>query len=82
MYEYTEDDLVVINLFHARCILCKQPFHTIHEIETRGAIGKEAMQLNNRVTLCKDHHDWAHTVGSNIANPILLSYRDRILANE
>ncbi len=82
MYEYTSEDIEVINQFHGRCILCKRKWFAIHEMETRGAVGQKAMQKENRVTLCQEHHNWVHSVGSLIANPILILYRDRVLEND
>ena len=68
----------LIKEFHGRCGRCnqKRPL-SIHEIIPRGAIGKKAMEKENRIPLCGECHTWAHTVGSACSIPVLMSYRSR-----
>jgi 5-methylcytosine-specific restriction endonuclease McrA len=68
-------------LFHYRCGRCgeKKPL-SVHEIVPRGAIGKEAMKLENRIPLCTGPgscHDWAHTVGTFCSVPVLMAWREK-----
>ena len=50
-------------MFHDRCILCFHAGVVIHEILPRSS-GKEAMEIDNRVLLCPDCHEYVHRVGT------------------
>ena len=80
-YNPSVEDLRILERFHYRCVRCHRPWSTIHEIDTRGAVGKIAMREDNRVPVCDICHDWIHTVGTENANPELYRCRDEVLAN-
>ena len=46
-------------LFHERCIVCGRNSRIVHEIIPRSS-GKVAINLDNMVVLCSEHHDWVH----------------------
>jgi len=71
----------ILELFSHRCVRCLKPTNTVHEMETRGALGKRALRKDNRVALCKACHAWAHEVGTANSNNILKSYREKALSH-
>ena len=75
-----EDKKKVLDLFQHRCILCGTWTNMVHEIHPRSS-GKGAMAIENRVPLCSEHHNWAHSVGTKKSVPILQKRRTEILAN-
>ena len=58
--------------------MCGRFTDVIHEIIPRSS-GKIAMNIENRVPLCAEHHDWAHN-GTKISIPILQREREEVLA--
>jgi len=66
------------DLFYRRCVVCGKRTRIVHEIIPRSN-GKISLQLSNMVTLCSDHHNWAHNVGSKVSAPILKEARERVL---
>jgi len=49
-------------LFHERCVVCGRNSRIVHEIIPRSS-GKVAINLDNMVVLCSEHHDWVHKYG-------------------
>ena len=67
-------------LFHGRCIHCGRIGTDVHEIETRGHIGEQAlMDEENGVLLCRECHQWAHLIGSERSGKLLSRERRRAL---
>ena len=71
--------LLIMDVFGYRCVRCGRSASTIHEMIPRSS-GKESMNVNNRVPICRECHQWAHDVGTNKSAPVLERARDRILA--
>lgn len=71
---YSDKEQYLINLFKGRCVKCQRDFSAIHECVPRSQ-GKSSMELDNRVPLCNNCHDWAHRVGTKVSAPILLELR-------
>ena len=46
-------------LFHERCVVCGRNSKIVHEIIPRSS-GKVAINLENMVVLCSEHHDCVH----------------------
>lgn len=67
-------------LFHGKCVLCPRPAVAIHEIVPKSQLGKKALEIDNRVTLCATCHGWAHDVGSKISIPVLREKRKYALS--
>lgn len=65
-----------LNLFHGRCVHCGRAGTDIHEIESRGHIGVQALMVDeNGVLLCRWCHNWAHEIGTSVSGPVLASER-------
>ena len=69
----------ILEMFHSRCVMCGRFTDVIHEIIPRSS-GKIAMNIENRVPLCAEHHDWAHREGTKVSIPILQKVRKRVLS--
>ena len=76
--ELEKDREMILQLFHNRCLVCGIPSQEIHEILPISR-GKVALVPENRVVICRKHHDWAHKVGTNISIPILQAKREEYL---
>ena len=60
--------------YNERCIVCGRHSRIVHEIIARSS-GKIAICLDNMVILCGLCHDYAHSVGSQVAEEVLELYR-------
>jgi 5-methylcytosine-specific restriction endonuclease McrA len=66
---------VILHIFEYRCLRCRKPSTTVHEIVPKSHGRFDAMKPSNRVPLCDDcHHNWAH-VSTSESIPELLSLR-------
>ena len=65
-------------LYNERCIVCGRHSRIVHEIIPRSS-GKVAITLDNMVVLCNLCHDYAHSVGSNVAEEVLVLYRENAI---
>ena len=63
-------------LFHERCVVCGRNSKIVHEIIPRSS-GKVAINLENMVVLCSEHHDWVHHYGGR--DGILKLYREEAI---
>jgi 5-methylcytosine-specific restriction endonuclease McrA len=61
-------------LYKERCIVCGRHSRIVHEIIARSS-GKVAINIDNMVILCDLCHDYAHSMGSNVAEEMLQLYR-------
>ncbi len=77
-YQMTAEDAEIFDLFHNRCIVCSKTAVCIHEIEPRSH-GGNSMLKENRVTLCAEHHDLAHKLGTKHSIPFLKHKRKEFL---
>jgi len=66
------------DLYHEKCVICSRSSRIVHEIIPRSS-GKIAINLENMVVLCGMCHDWAHSVGSKIAEKTLKIYKQRAI---
>lgn len=69
---------IIVEMFRERCVHCNRVYNVIHEMLPRSS-GKNAMKIDNRVPLCYNCHDWAHSVGTNVSMPVLVKDRERAL---
>ena len=69
---------LILWLFNRRCVRCSKPSQTIHEI-TPISHGKSFLTIKNRVILCQECHDWAHSIGTKKSIPILENLRKKFL---
>lgn len=46
--------------FHGLCVVCLNPADTVHEIVPKSLAPKTWRDLENRVTLCREHHWEVH----------------------
>ena len=60
--------------YNERCIVCGRHSRIVHEIIARSS-GKIAVNIDNMVILCDLCHDYAHSVGSQVAEKVLELYR-------
>ena len=60
--------------YNERCIVCGRHSRIVHEIIPRSS-GKIAVNIDNMVVLCNLCHDYAHSVGSQVAEKVLKLYR-------
>jgi len=65
----------VLEIFHHRCVRCGRPSEIVHEIVPRSRRPKTWMDIDNRVVLCVDCHDWAHHRGAKTSAKELNYYR-------
>ena len=61
--------------YHERCIVCGRYSLIVHEIIPRSH-GKIAINIDNMVVLCNPCHDYAHSVGSEVAQETLKLYKE------
>ena len=59
--------------YNERCIVCGRHSRIVHEIIPRSS-GKIAVNIDNMVVLCNLCHDYAHSVGSQVAEKVLKLY--------
>ena len=57
-----------------RRIVCGRHSRIVHEIIARSS-GKIAVNIDNMVVLCNSCHNYAHSVGSQVAEEVLELYR-------
>jgi len=69
----------IMEMFRRRCVHCPRAAVTVHEIIPKSS-GKIAMNIENRVPLCAEHHDWAHREGTKVSIPVLQKVREKVLA--
>lgn len=72
---WNKEEQNLLEQFKYRCVKCQRNFDTIHECKPRSQ-GKESMQIDNRVPICAECHDWAHRVGTLKSAPILSEFRE------
>lgn len=70
----------VIDLFRGKCVRCRKPTKTVHEIVPRSLAPKTWMKLENRILLCPDCHEWAHSRGTNNSAEELIRLREQRLS--
>ena len=77
--ESTERNLkrLILKKYRYKCIFDRRHTEVLHEIKPRSLGGK--ISFENSVPLCDKCHDWAHRVGSKIANPVLKRKRKQRL---
>jgi 5-methylcytosine-specific restriction endonuclease McrA len=63
-------------LFHERCVVCGRYSRIVHEIIPRSS-GKVAINLDNMVVLCAEHHDRVHKYGG--LPDMLKIHRERVI---
>ena len=68
----------IMEMFRHCCVHCPRAAVTVHEIIPRSS-GKIAMNIENRVAICAECHNWAHK-GTKISIPILQKEREEVLA--
>jgi hypothetical protein len=76
--ELDKDREFILQLYDHKCIICGTPTNVIHEVIPISH-GKIALHMNNRVTLCQNHHDWAHATGTRTTIPQLQYTRREFL---
>jgi len=64
--------------YNERCIVCGRHSRIVHEIIPRSS-GKIAVNIDNMVILCGLCHDYAHSVGSQVAEEVLELYRQHAI---
>ena len=69
---------LVLWLFDFRCIICGKPSNEVHEI-IPVSHGSRANLIKNRVVICRNHHTWAHNIGTNKSIIILREKRKEFL---
>lgn len=70
----------VIDLFRGKCVRCRKSAKTVHEIVPRSLAPKTWMKLSNRVPLCDECHEWAHSRGTNNSAEELTRLREQRLS--
>lgn len=59
-----EVQLQIFNMFGNRCVRCNRLAVTIHEIVPKSRRPKTWMEIENRVPLCLECHEYAHSRGA------------------
>jgi predicted restriction endonuclease len=67
----------ILWLYDSRCVYCGIKTNIIHEIVPISH-GNASLSSKNRVTLCENHHNWAHESTTH-SIPILKQYRQEYL---
>lgn len=60
---YSPEEIKVIRRFDERCVICHQPFVTVHHIIPRSA-GRESKSIKNLAPLCGGCHLQIHREGA------------------
>ena len=74
--DWSEEELGLFAEYNNRCVRCNKPAEVIHEIIPKSRRPYTWMDIQNRVPLCVDCHNWAHTVGSRTAQPELIRLKN------
>jgi 5-methylcytosine-specific restriction endonuclease McrA len=64
--------------FKHKCLICRRPTGTIHEILPR-SVNRNWMEESNRVPLCTECHEKVHNTGAVKNAPMLRDLRDQRL---
>lgn len=72
------DDIEIINIYRQKCIVCRKPTITIHEINPKSLIINWKKWIN-RVLLCSECHNKAHKYGTISSRNYLIAYRNQRL---
>lgn len=59
----SEDDQKIWDYYDGRCVVCGEQAVTIHEISPK-SLNPRWREFDNRVPLCNECHDWAHSIGT------------------
>jgi 5-methylcytosine-specific restriction endonuclease McrA len=73
-----EEYNTILKMFHGRCIRCEKYAVCVHEIVFK-AEGKKSHDINNRIPLCSDCHDWVHYSDKKGKSQELLELRAEVL---
>jgi len=68
---------ILLSLFRDKCIVCRQPGGEVHEIVPKSLAPETWNTVGNKVLLCRQHHEWAHSRGTKHSAPILRRYREK-----
>lgn len=80
---YHKDDLLddqILQIFGGRCVRCGRRTVIVHEIVPKSH-GKEYLAAENRIPVCSDCHEWAHS-NTEVSIPILTERRKKVLLNK
>ena len=69
----------ILEKFRYKCVRCRRPTKTVHEIVPKSLRPNDWWEEENRVPLCRACHDWAHRVGTSNSANILRQLRDQRL---
>ena len=72
------DDIELLELYRFKCVICRKPTGTIHEIHPRSLMISWRKWIN-RVPICYDCHDKAHKHGTISSRDYLILYRNQRL---
>ena len=72
------DDIEIINIYRQKCVVCRKPTMTIHEIHPRSLCITWRKWIN-RVLLCPECHNNAHKHGTISSKDYLILYRNQRL---
>ena len=75
----TKEDLTVdyvLEYFSRRCVRCNRMAVTVHEIVPRSKRPRDWWVLDNRIALCADCHDYAHSRGASSSADEMRRLRD------
>ena len=74
---WDDDELEIIDFYGGKCIKCRHPFVTLHEIVPKSQLPKDWKREGNRVPVCVECHDYAHRIGTRKSRPEFIELRDK-----
>lgn len=74
---WEEDELSIIEFYKGRCIRCPKPFVTLHEIVPRSKLPTSWKREGNRIPVCYNCHEFAHSRGTRNSKEEFIQLRDR-----
>ena len=75
---WTEEEIEIFSIFNFRCPRCNRRAVTLHEICPKSKCPKTWMKPENRMPLCANCHEWAHSRGTNNSREELQKLRNSI----
>ena len=72
------EDYELIDIYRGKCIVCRHPAYTIHEIHPKSLLISWSRWIN-RVLLCPVCHDTAHKRGTISSRDYLIEHRNQRL---
>ena len=79
---WSEEEISIFEYYNYKCVRCSKPAEVIHEIIPKSRRPYTWMDIENRIPLCVECHNWAHKVGSRNSIPELVKQKKQYATNK